>query len=163
MHASCPVVVVREETSAVHGEIAVGIRDPHDTVTELSFAFEEALLRGAALVAVHAWYWFPSVFGEPWTREIPARLTDPAKISAHASEHLTEMLSRWQEKYPTVPVRHDVVHGHPGRILASYTARADLVVIGRHDGHHTGPAVGAVQHSVLSHAHGPVAVVPVRS
>ena len=163
MHSSCPVVVVREETGAVHGEIAVGIRDSHDSATALSFAFEEAALRGATLVAVHAWYWFPPVFGEPWAREIPARLSDPAKISAHAGEHLTEMLCRWREKYPTVPVRHDVVHGHPGRVLASYTARADLVVIGRHDGHHAGPAVGAVQHAVLSHAHGPVTIIPARS
>lgn len=163
MHASCPVVVVREETSAVHGEIAVGIRDSHDASAAVPFAFEEAALRGATLVAIHAWYWFPSVFGDPRVTELPARMVDPAKISAHASEQLTGILGRWQEKYPAVRVRHHVVHGHPGRVLASYTARADLVVIGRHDGHHVGPAVGAVQHAVLSHAHGPVTIIPARS
>jgi nucleotide-binding universal stress UspA family protein len=163
MHASCPVVVVREETSAVHGEIVVAIRDPHDTSTVVPFAFEEAALRGATLVAVHAWYWLPPAFDDPWVRERPARLADPAKISEHASEQLTEVLGRWQEKYPAVKVRHDVVHGHPARVLASYTARTDLVVIGRRDGHHAGPAVGAVQHAVLSHAHGPVAIIPARS
>ena len=31
MHAPCPLVVVREETSAVHREIVVGIGDPLDT------------------------------------------------------------------------------------------------------------------------------------
>jgi Universal stress protein family len=127
------------------------------------FAFEEAALRGATLVAVHAWYWLPSAFGDPWTKEMPARVADPAKISAQASEHLTEILGRWQEKYPAVKVRHHVVHGHPARVLASYTARADLVVIGRHEGQHAGPAVGAVQHAVLSHGHGPVAIIPARS
>jgi len=48
-------------------------------------------------------------------------------------------------------------------VLASYTARADLVVIGRHGGHDTGPAIGAVQHAVLNHAHGPVAIIPAGS
>src|SRR6266566_2997388 len=51
--------------------------------------------------------------------------------------------------------------GHPARALASYSARADLVVIGRH-GHPSGPGpgIGSIQHAVLDHAHGPVAVVP---
>ncbi len=48
--APCPVVVVREETTAVHREIAVGIRDPEDVTGTLAFAFEEAALRGADLV-----------------------------------------------------------------------------------------------------------------
>ena len=51
-----------------------------------------------------------------------------------------------------------MVHDHPGHVLASYTARADLVVIGRH-----GSAVGGIQHALLSHAHGPVAIVPRQS
>jgi nucleotide-binding universal stress UspA family protein len=54
--APCPVAVVREETTAVHREIAVGIRDPQDVTGTLAFAFEEAALRGADLVAVHAWH-----------------------------------------------------------------------------------------------------------
>ena len=45
--ASCPVVVVREETTAVHREIAVGIRDPQDTTEALAFAFAEAAMRDA--------------------------------------------------------------------------------------------------------------------
>ncbi len=60
MQASCPVVVVREETSAVHREIVVGIRDPHDTDATLAYAFDEAALRGATLIAVHSWNWFHS-------------------------------------------------------------------------------------------------------
>ena len=58
--APCPVVVVREETTAVHREIAVGVRDPEDVTGTLAFAFEEAALRGADLVAVHTWYWLPA-------------------------------------------------------------------------------------------------------
>jgi len=163
MHAPCPVVAVREETSVVHREVVAGIRDTNDTIATLAFAFEEAALRGATLVAVHAWYWFPSALGTPGAGEPRGNLADLGKISADASRNLTESLRAWREKYPDVPVRQDVVRGHPARVLASYTARSDLVVIGRHGGHDTGPAIGAVQHAVLSHAHGPVAVVPVKT
>ena len=45
-------------------------------------------------------------------------------------------------------------------MLAEYSARADLIVIGRHGGSRARTAVGSVQHALLSHAHGPVAVVP---
>jgi nucleotide-binding universal stress UspA family protein len=52
------------------------------------------------------------------------------------------------------------VHGYPGRALASLSARADLVVIGRHTSHPGLPGAGPVRHTVLNHAHGPIAVVP---
>lgn len=160
MHASCPVVVVREETRAVSREVVAGIRDPHDTAATLAFAFEEAALRGATLVAVHSWYWFPSAFGGPEAREMTGRAADLARISTEANQNLADVLREWQDKYPAVPVRLDVVRGHPASVLGSYSARADLVVIGRRGGPATGPAVGAVQHGVLHHARGPVAVVP---
>lgn len=161
--APCPVVVAREETTAVHREIAVGIRDPQDVTGTLPFAFEEAALRGADLVAIHTWYWLPSALppsGPAGALQPPA----PEQISAEAGRHLAAALEQWHGKYPEVRVRQDVVRGHPARVLASYSARADLVVIGRH-GHpgRPGPGIGSIQHAVLDHAHGPVAVVPRRS
>jgi nucleotide-binding universal stress UspA family protein len=158
-HASCPVVVVREDTSAVHREIAVGIRDPRDIDAPLGFAFEEAAKRGATLVAVHSWYWFPSALAASMGRGVTGHPPDLDEIAADASRSLAEALRVWQEKHPAVPVRQDVVRGHPAKVLASYSAHTDLVVIGRHSGA-TGLAVGAIQHAVLNHAHGPVAIVP---
>jgi nucleotide-binding universal stress UspA family protein len=157
--APCPVVVVREETTALHREIAVGIRDPEDVTGTLAFAFEEAALRGADLVAVHTWYWLPVALHASPAGAL--RPPDPAQISAEAGRHLAAALEQWHGKYPEVRVRQDVVRGHPARVLASYSARADLVVIGRH-GHPSGsgPGIGSIQHAVLDHAHGPVAVVP---
>ena len=161
--APCPVVVVREESMAVHREIAVGIRDPQDTDQTLAFAFEEAALRGADLVAIHTWFWFPAALHLPTEGGDAAELrpTDPDRIAAEAATSLTTALAGWREKYPGVRVRHDVIHGHPARVLASYSARADLVVLGKH-GHpaDAGPGIGSIQHAVLDHAHGPVAVVP---
>jgi nucleotide-binding universal stress UspA family protein len=158
--APCPVVVVREETTAVYREIAVGIRDPEDVTGTLAFAFEEAARRGADLVAVHTWYWLPAALHVSG----PAGALPPldfAQVSAEVGRHLAAALEQWHGKYPEVRVRHDVVRGHPGRVLASYSARADLVVLGRH-GHpaRPGPGIGSIQYAVLDHAHGPVAVVP---
>jgi hypothetical protein len=48
-------VVVREETMAAHRQVVVGIRDVSDCDAALTFAFEEAGMRKASLLAVHAW------------------------------------------------------------------------------------------------------------
>lgn len=152
MHAACPVAVVREETSAVHREIVVGAGGSHSSDAALAFGFDEAAQRGATLVAVHCW-WPPAGSLEP---------DRPEPATAAADRALSEILEPWHEKYPKVPVRQDTVRGHPGRILAWYSARADLVVIGRSAQGGTGPVIGAVQHSLLGHACGPVIVIPSR-
>jgi nucleotide-binding universal stress UspA family protein len=156
IRAACPVIVARQASMAVHQEVAIGVRDPQDTGAALTFAFEEATARHADLVVVHAWYWFPSALRPPVEAgnalEAPFH---PEQISAEAASGLSAALDCWREKYPDVPVRHEVIHGHPARVLANYSARADLVVIGRH-----GSGVGSILHALLDHARGPVAVVP---
>lgn len=147
--APCPVVVVREETVAVHREIVVGVRDPDDAEDALGFAFEEASLRGANLTAVHATSW---VTGAP----------EPGAPEAGAERRLEAALHAWRQKYPEVSVTQEVVRSHPARVLASLSARSDLVIIGRH-GTPGGPDGSSIQHAVLGHAHGPVAIVPAGS
>ena len=153
-HASCPVVVVREETAAVHRLVGVGLGDLDDCADSLTFAFEEAALHKASLMAVHAWHAPQASISRAGTSYPPPALHAAA---ADAVRQLTLLLDRWQEKYPDVPVSQDVVHGHPGRAVADLSARADLVVIGRHPGL---PGPGSVRHAVLNHAHGPIAIVP---
>jgi nucleotide-binding universal stress UspA family protein len=81
-------------------------------------------------------------------------------VAADAGRHLTALLDEWRAKYPDVPVGQEVVHGHPGRALVGLSARADLVVVGRHAKHPGLPGAGSVRHAVLNHAHGPVVTVP---
>ena len=152
-HAACPVVVVREETGAAHRQVCVGVGDLENSAS-LTFAFEEAALRKASLIAVHSWH-LPdsdisragSIFTEP----------ESYVVQTETAKRLEQLLDNWRAKYPDVPVSQDVVHGHPGRALAGLSARADLVVLGRRAAHH-GPA--SVLHAVLNHAHGPVVTVP---
>ena len=152
IHAACPAVVVREETMAAHRQVGVGIRHVSDCDTALTFAFEEAGMRKASLLAVHAWQ-SPLAFADIGD-DVPG--PPPPAAEAAATVALTRLLAAWRIKYPDVIVDQDVVHGHPGRVLAGYSARADLVVLGRHSEH----GVARVAHAVLNHAHGPVATVP---
>ncbi len=156
-HASSAVVVVRDDTVATHRQVVIGIGDLDHYADSLTFAFEEASVRQASLLAVHAWH-APqtdiSRAGDTYTAE------DPHAFETEAGRQLEGLLNDWREKYPDVPVSQDFVHGHPGRALVGLSARADLVVIGRHTKHSGLPGPGSVRHAVLNHAHGPVAVVP---
>ena len=151
-HASCPVVVVRGETAAVHRLVGVGLGDLDDCDAALAFAFEEAALRKANLQAVHAWH--APQDGTVWAGD---RLPPPGLHVA--ARRLTALMDMWREKYPEVPVIEDVVHAHPGRALADLSARADLVVIGRHPGHSGLQRLGSVRHAALHHARGAIAIV----
>jgi nucleotide-binding universal stress UspA family protein len=157
MHATCPVAVVREETKAAHPQVGVGISDPAHSAAALAFAFEEAALRKASLIVVHAWD-MPSdpIATATWDLATPGRTA----LEEAAARELDTLLAEWQGKYPEVQVSHDFVHAHPGRALVGLSARADLVVLGRHTTHGPLPGTGAVRHAVLHHAHGPVVMVP---
>jgi nucleotide-binding universal stress UspA family protein len=159
-HAGCPVVVVRDETpetAVPHRQVGVGLGDLHQCADALTFAFEEASLREASLVAIHAWHTPQSDIsraGQAFTAPgVPA-------VEAEVTFELDELLDSWRAKYPDVPVSHDLVHGHPGRALVGLSARADLVVIGRHASHPGLAGPGTVTHALLNHAHGTVVTVP---
>lgn len=157
IRAPCPVIVAREETMAVHREVVVGIRDL-DQAAAIGFAFEEATLRKARLRAVHAWPLFLPEMRVTGTERPGA---DALQVTSEAAAWLADLLTFWRQKYPEVEVAEEVMHAHPGRVLAGASARADLVVLGRHTAENSAlPGTGAVMHAVLNHSHGPVAVVP---
>jgi nucleotide-binding universal stress UspA family protein len=156
IHAECPVVVVREEPMAVHREVVVGVRDL-DQPAAIGFAFEEAALRRARLRAVHAWELFLPEMRLTSTERPGAAATD---VTAEATRWLADLMRCWREKYPEVEVVEDVVHAHPARVLAGFSARADLIVLGRNTlDDSPRPGTNAVTHAVLNHARGPVAVI----
>jgi len=155
-HAPCPVVVIRDEPPSPHGLVGVGVANLDSCGDALTFAFEEASLRQASLLALHAWHTPETEISRAGSGPHESR----AEAAADATGHLTSLLDDWRAKYPGVPVSQEVVHGHPGRALVGLSARADLVVIGRRAGHSSRPGRGSVRHALLNHAHGPVAIVP---
>jgi nucleotide-binding universal stress UspA family protein len=144
-HAPCPVVVVRDAPPSAQQNVAVGVGDLDTCADALTFAFEEAALRKASLTVIHAW---------------DAPRGGSSRAAEEATKQLGGLLDSWRSNYPDVTVSQDVVHGHPARALVGLSARADLVVIGRHAAHAGRPGPGAVRHAVLNHAHGPVVTVP---
>jgi nucleotide-binding universal stress UspA family protein len=152
-HASCPVVIGGDETAIVHHQIIVGIRDPGACEAPLGFAFEEASLRAARLVAVQAWYWFRPAGTQ-------RGVMDSGQISADALTRLFLLLESWREKYPDVEVGEEILHARAGRALADASSAADLLVLGRQGGRgNLDSPAGPVTRAVLHYAHGPVAIV----
>jgi nucleotide-binding universal stress UspA family protein len=160
-HGRCPVVVERQEPAYDQGEIVVGVGELDLSDAPLGFAFEEADLRGARLVVMHAWSCFVPA-AEPGSH-----LADPERAVNHSGHQfyrgmaarLEDMLAGWREKYPAVETGTEIVRAHPGHLLAQASAHADLVVLGRQPSHTGGSGADSVIHAVLHHARGPVAVV----
>ena len=79
-HPPCPVVVEHADAARPRGQVVVGLREPDDSAAALAFAFQEAALRGAHLLAVHAWFWFLPAIGPRTHRPV----IDPHQASADA-------------------------------------------------------------------------------
>jgi nucleotide-binding universal stress UspA family protein len=160
-HGRCPVVVERQAPAPGQGEIVVGVGDLDQSDAALEFAFEEADLRGARLVVMHAWSCFVP------DAEPGSQLAGPERAvtnSAHqlyrgTAARLEDMLADRREKYPAVETGTEIMHAHPGHLLAQASEHADLVALGRQPSQTGGSGAGSVIHAVLHHARGPVAVV----
>ncbi|MBM2616336.1 universal stress protein [Actinoplanes sp. LDG1-06] len=154
-HGAGPVLVARG-TPRSDGPVVVGVDGSPVSAEALRFAAEEAALRGAELVAVHAWN------GGDGT-ELNAHL--PMSYSTWSGEDeerrvLAEALAGLAEKYPDLPVRREVVDGSARAHLTRWSTTAQLIVVGsRGHGGFTGLLLGSVVQHLLHHADCPVAVV----
>jgi nucleotide-binding universal stress UspA family protein len=159
-HAPCPVVVHRpigdEAPGTEAGRVLVGVDGEQHSAPALEFAFEEASARGVGLTAVHSWegvYVDASVIGAP----VPPVFED---LGDEAVRLTTAALAPFRERYPDVDVRQTVLAGTPAGHLIERSAGAELVVVGsRGRGGFTGLVLGSVSHTLIHHAHAPVAVV----
>jgi nucleotide-binding universal stress UspA family protein len=151
-HAHCPVVVVREEASEnVRNEIVLGV-EPDQALAPIRFAFATAARFGASVTAIRAW--IPqSTYGGYFTMT-------PATDEQHGD--VDQLLKATREEFPQVQVTRQFVNENAVTALIGASDGARLLVIGAH--HHHGPlsmGTGYVVQGLLSHAHTPVAVVPI--
>ncbi|MFI6985952.1 universal stress protein [Embleya sp. NPDC050154] len=153
-HAPCPVVVVRapEPVSGVAETIVVGVDGSELSKHAMAFAFEEASLRGAEVLAVHV--------RNPHPGSVASAAADADEIR-EGRHRLKEALTGYHEKYPGVTARREVALGHPVRVLVRESEHALFLAVGtRGLGGFRGMLLGSVSYGVLHHAHCPVAVLP---
>ncbi|WP_372404376.1 universal stress protein [Streptomyces luteireticuli] len=144
-HSSGPLLVVRDVPRRERGTVLVGLRSDADTAA-LRFGFEEAVRRAADLWVVHS-------------RQHPVSPWDEMGPSADAPERA---VARLRAVYPEVEVRTTALCREAGPALTEASRRADVVVLAGHrHGHPFGRQLGPVTHTLLHHAHCPVALVPV--
>jgi nucleotide-binding universal stress UspA family protein len=144
----------------VPGRIVVGVDGSEPSTAALRWAIEEARLREARLVAVHAWTFVstPSL-GDPGLAPVAATtLMDDLTIEREGAEHVLD------EALAGVPEAADaervVSEGSPGEVLVAAAEGADLVVVGsRGRGGLRSALLGSVSSHVAQHAACPVVIV----
>jgi len=147
-HAQGPVVIVRgrqRRANQSQGPVVAGTDGSASSRDVIRFAFREAELRRAPVVAVCA------------LADAPATLGDASRIEAD----FDRVLSPCEKDYPELSVLRQVSAGSPRTALLEAAAGAQLLVIGsRGRGGLDDMSLGSVAHALLHHAPCPVAVVP---
>ena len=145
------------------GTIVVGVDGSEASRAALRFGAEEAALRQARLVAVHAWLFIPpQPLGDPGMLAIPAG--DLAgQLSAEndaASMAFDEAIADALGADASTPIDRRLVEGDAGEAIVAQSAEADLVVVGSHGRSGIRAALlGSVSRHVVDHATCPVVVV----
>lgn len=151
-----PVVVVHGPALARTGRVVVGVCGTAASAEALRWAAEEAELRSAELVVVHAWQVHPTSLTEVFL---------PARAVPGQQGPVVGRLRAWVQETlgsrPTADVRLRAEHGGSLDGLLDAATDADLLVLGRseHGALHR-LVLGAVGDDVGGLARCPVAVVP---
>jgi nucleotide-binding universal stress UspA family protein len=155
-HAAGPVVVVRDGTIRSDGPVVVGVDEGDESDLALAMAFEEAALRTARIVVLHAYL----LDVRTWGLDLPPEAEDEEFRRSVESKRLAGIIAPWREKFPTVPVEIVVVEGQAAARLVEASATAQLVVVGsRGRGGFAGLLLGSVGLHLLHHAGCPVLIV----
>jgi nucleotide-binding universal stress UspA family protein len=145
------------------GTIVVGVDGSPASQAAVRWAAQEARIRGARLVALHAWTFLPPApLAEPGMVPMPA-VDYAGTIEAERAAVEEELDGLFAEVFPEGPpvtVERVLVEGGAGDALAEASRNADLVVVGsRGRSGLTAALLGSVSKHVLQHAACPVVVV----
>jgi nucleotide-binding universal stress UspA family protein len=147
----------------VAGRIVVGVDGSAPSLAALRWAAEEAQLRDAQLVALHAWTPpLPVAVPGPGLAPIP-EVDLPGQVEALREGAEAELDAALQEAFsgaPPVEIERLLVEDDPAEALQAESAKADLVVVGSRG--RTGlkaALLGSVSEHVVGHVECPVVVV----
>ena len=149
------------------GTIVVGVDGSAASREALRWAAQEADLRGARLVAIHAWAFVSAApIGDPGMIPMPA-VDFPGQLEAEREAARAELDAAIGDAFaagPAIEIEKRLVEGDSGDVLTRESADADLVVVGSHG--HSGikaALLGSVSRHVVEHAACPVVVVKASS
>jgi nucleotide-binding universal stress UspA family protein len=152
-HAHCPVALIRHDDPQLphpaQGPVLVGI-DGSTSDLATAIAFQEASLRHAELIALHAWndINMDTISHYDWS-----------PTTSKEGQLLDKALAGWQERYPDVSVHKQVVSDRAAHALVDASQSAQLVVVGSHGtGALAGMLLGSVSNAVVQAVHRPVIV-----
>ena len=157
-HATCPVVVLPADPPDAddpRNDVVVGISDSAGGRAALRFAFAEAQLRGAELVAVRGWQQSPLA-------AVGSVSLPPLEGLLHDGEQaiVDDCLAHVQPDFPDVKVRTEVVEQSADRALIEWSDHAGLLVVGcRHEDGHRLSRLGPIGSWLLHNSKAPIAVV----
>ncbi|MFE7813692.1 universal stress protein [Streptomyces sp. NPDC057433] len=158
-HAHCPVMAVRGRPGP-RGPVLLAVDGSPAGAAAGEFAFAEAALREAPLIALHVW----NTWSEPTPYEGPADplnvAVDPDQLRKKHRLRLEETVAPWRAARPEVPVELRLERSRVRHALLGAAEEAQLVVAGaRGHGGFTGMLLGSVSQALLYHAGCPVTVV----
>lgn len=152
------------QNGGVPGSIVVGIDGTEHAAAALRWAAEEAALRQATLVAVHAWTFIP-VTTPADSGLVPMAWTESMEV-LDASRAAAERIAGDQVR-AVLGEEHDavvkVVEGGPATALVEAAADADLLVVGNQGrGNLASALLGSTSAEVADAAPCPVVIVRAR-
>ncbi|WP_338897064.1 universal stress protein [Streptomyces sp. TG1A-60] len=158
-HGACPLMVVRGRPDPA-GPVVLAVDGSEAGAAAVGFAFAEAALREAPLVAVHVWNtWSERAYegpGDPLT----AVVVGADRLHEAEQRLLDETVASWRTLYPQVEVERRLVRSRIRPALIEASRDAQLMVVGaRGRGGFSGLLLGSVSQALLHHADCPVAVV----
>ncbi|MGQ4614450.1 universal stress protein [Nocardia sp. R7R-8] len=151
--ARCPLVVVREgaplTAQARKQLIVVGVDGTQSSEPAIEAALHEASARDVPLLALHVWT------GVEVPSTSAARTVDTDKQIV-----LAESLAGWQERFPEVEIRREIVTDRPERCLLERSEQAQLLVVGsRGRGGFAGMLFGSTSQALLLSVACPIMIV----
>ncbi|MFJ9846657.1 universal stress protein [Kitasatospora sp. NPDC101155] len=147
-HLSCPITLVPEPPDGVPGPgaVVVGVDSSESSRAAIGFAFEEASIGGTEVLAIEVRR--PTEAGQP-------------DLIEESLMDLSEALAGWQEKYPDIRTRREVLTGSPAPMLAAVATRARCLVIGsRGLGGFRGLLFGSTGRALVHRCTVPLVIVP---
>lgn len=156
--AHCPLVSVPVgwHPGETRRQVVVGSDGADEGRRAIEYAFEEASRRSDSLLVVRCWE-----MPVRWYLDVPTSADEEAEWADQIERALAEDLAGYQEQFPEVTVRREVVRAaSPAHALCEKAEGSSLLVVGKRGiGGVIGLDLGWTAHSVLAQSKCPVAVV----